>query len=548
MGITALIDINLDLLSVGVAVAAIVLLGFIIFFNNTKSITNRTFFLFSLLTAFWGISNYLEYRFVTIDATLWALRMHLFFSVLHAFMFYQLAYVFPKERVIFSRWYRFLLIPLVVLTLIIVLTPFVFSGISDLAPPGYVTNPERGPGIVLFSIVAFGLLISGVVTIVVKAWRNRGIEERKQEYSIAAGMALTATLILLFNVFLPIFLNQLSFIPLAALFLLPFIALISYSIYQHHLFNIKVFSTALLVFLLAIFTFVEIVFADTLSLIIFRSGVFALVLIFGINLIRGVLREVEQRERIQKLASELEAYNEQLSEFMSLATHEIRNPATFIKGYAAGALEGDVGELSPLVRDGMQKLYVRANDIIHLGNQYLNKSKLELNRLSYQMVRVDLRKLVEDLVHEFEPAAEQQGIEIHASIDPTATYDIEADSGKIKEVLANLIDNSIKYTPKGSVTVSLSREGSEVRVQISDTGVGIPDAVIPKLFQKFSRADAEKINLLGTGLGLYIAKVFVEAHHGSIQAASRGPNEGSTFTIELPVAQPAKPQPLAEKA
>ena len=180
MGITALVDINFDLLSVGIAIAGIVLLGSIIFFNNPRSITNRTFFYFSLLTAIWGVSNYLEYRFTTIDATLWALRLHLFLSTLHALFFFQLAYVFPQEKVKFPRWYVFGLIPIVAMTMILSLTPFVFSGITALAAPGYVTNPERGPGIILFSIVAFGLLIAGVAAIIRKAWKNKEEEGKKQ--------------------------------------------------------------------------------------------------------------------------------------------------------------------------------------------------------------------------------------------------------------------------------------------------------------------------------------------------------------------------------
>lgn len=530
-----LLNINLDLLLVGVAVASIVLLGYIIFFNNTQSVTNRTFLYFSILTAVWGISNYLEYRFTTIPATLWAMRVHLLLSVWHAFIFFQLAYVFPKDLFAFPRWYRYGLLPVVVTTMIVVLTPLVFSGIGTLAPPGYVTNPDRGPGLVLFSVVALGLLLAGVVTIVGKAARSSSLQERKQEYAIAIGMALTAALILMFNVVLPIFFNELGFIPYAALFLLPFVSLISYSIYQYHLFNIKVFSTAVLVFLLSVFSFGEIIFADTFSLLLFRSSVFVLVLIFGISLVRGVLREVEQRERIQKLAQELEMYNEQLSEFMSLATHEIRNPATFIRGYTASALEGDLGELSPALKDGMQKLHVRANDIIHLGNQYLNKSKIELHQLKYEFVSCDMKKLTEDLVREFAPAAEQQGVALSFAAEPDKEYTIQADAGKIKEVVSNLIDNSVKYTPQGSVSVSLARTDASVIVTVADTGLGIPADVIPKLFQKFSRADAEKANILGTGLGLYLSKIFVEAHHGTIHVASEGKNKGSTFTVELPL-------------
>jgi len=249
---------------------------------------------------------------------------------------------------------------------------------------------------------------------------------------------------------------------------------------------------------------------------------------FGVLLLRTY-------EKVDKLAKELDDSNEQLSEFMSLATHEIRNPATFIKGFTAGALEGDLGELTPAIKDGMQKIFVRTNDIIHLGNQYLNKSKLELNQLKYEFAPLDLGKMTDDLVREFQPAATQQGIAVTSSFDTSQSYEVQADSGKIKEVLGNLIDNSIKYTKQGSVTVSLAKNEKTVTGKIADTGVGIPAETIPKLFKKFSRADAEKANILGTGLGLYLAKIFVDAHHGRIWVESEGQDKGSTFFVELPV-------------
>ncbi|MFH1178457.1 MAG: HAMP domain-containing sensor histidine kinase, partial [bacterium] len=279
----------------------------------------------------------------------------------------------------------------------------------------------------------------------------------------------------------------------------------------------------------------SLLFLQTIPNIRIIAGItFIFVCILGYILIRSVKREIEQRERIEKLAKDLEISNEQLSEFMSLATHEIRNPATFIKGFAAGALEGDIGELTSAVKDGMQKIFIRANDIIHLGNQYLNKSKIELGQLKYEFAPVELGKLVEELTHEFESAAAQQGIAITADIDKSQQFTVQADSGKIKEIIGNLIDNSIKYTKQGSVTVSIAKSEKTVTVKIADTGVGIPAEIIPQLFKKFSRADAEKANILGTGLGLYLAKTFVDAHHGRIWVESEGKDKGSAFFVELP--------------
>lgn len=317
-----------------------------------------------------------------------------------------------------------------------------------------------------------------------------------------------------------------------------FMTFLGYVIVKYQEFRIKLIATQALVVAIVILIATGFTFAQNTMSYVLVGVTLALAAITGYLLIGSVKKEIDQRERIEKLAKELEVSNEQLSEFMSLATHEIRNPATFIKGLSAGALEGDLGELPPKIKDGMQKIFVRINDIIHLGNQYLDKSKLELNQLKYEFTPLDLGKLVEDLVRESQPTATQYGITATSAIDKSADYTVQADSGKIKEVIENLIDNAIKYTPKGSVTASVLKGDSTVTVKIADTGNGIPAEVIPQLFKKFSRADAQKANLSGTGLGLYLAKIFIDAHHGRIWVESPGKDNGSTFYVELPVNQP----------
>ena len=317
-----------------------------------------------------------------------------------------------------------------------------------------------------------------------------------------------------------------------------FMTFLGYVIVKYQEFRIKLIATQALVVAIVILIATGFTFAQNTMSYVLVGVTLALAAITGYLLIGSVKKEIDQRERIEKLAKELEVSNEQLSEFMSLATHEIRNPATFIKGFTAGALEGDLGELTPAIKDGMQKIFVRVNDIIHLGNQYLDKSKLELNQLKYEFTTLDLGKLVEDLVRESQPTATQYGITATSAIDKSADYTVQADSGKIKEVIENLIDNAIKYTPKGSVTASVLKGDNTVTVKIADTGNGIPAEVIPQLFKKFSRADAQKANLSGTGLGLYLAKIFIDAHHGRIWVESQGKDNGSTFYVELPVNQP----------
>jgi len=109
----------------------------------------------------------------------------------------------------------------------------------------------------------------------------------------------------------------------------------------------------------------------------------------------------------------------------------------------------------------------------------------------------------------------------------------EADEPKLREVIGNLVDNSIKYTKAGGITLEIEKRNGMARVIVADTGVGIAHETTPHLFKKFSRADAQKMNLRGTGLGLFLAKTFIEGMGGKIWAESDGLDKGSRFIIEL---------------
>jgi signal transduction histidine kinase len=171
--------------------------------------------------------------------------------------------------------------------------------------------------------------------------------------------------------------------------------------------------------------------------------------------------------------------------------------------------------------------------VIALLSQYLNKSKIELGQLQYVFVKVDVIQLVNEILTTFQVHAEQKGLYLTKVLPTHEKFFINADQGKIKEVVTNLIDNSIKYTLKGSVTLSVEKHDSIIRIKVEDTGMGIPEDTMRILFREFSRADIQKVNILGTGLGLYLAKIFVDAHGGRIWAESEGKDKGSQFYVEL---------------
>lgn len=538
---------NIDLFSVGIASAAIGILGFMVFFNNRKSATNRIFLFFSLITIFYGVSNYLNYRVESISLILWLLRITIFFAVWHAFSFFHLFYVFPEERVELSSYYRFILVPLVAAVSLLTLTPAVFIKVEKFAGIGRVTNPVRGWGILLFAAVIVYLVVGGVYTLIRKT-RNSTGDRRQQLKFILGGAVITFSLIITFNFVLPVFFNVLNFIPLAPIFFFPFIALTSYAIYKHRFLDVKVVTTELLSFLLLVSTFFEILLSGRTSEIIFRSFVFIALFIFVILLIRSVRKEVEQREKLEVLSKELASANEELkrldqakSEFISIASHQLRTPLTIIKGYTSMLLEGTGGEIGEAAKNILGKISLSTEQLIRLVGDLLNLSRIESGKIKSELVMGDFAKMVEDAAEEFKEQAGKLGINVRFINEAGFKTHTLFDKDKMREAVFNLIDNAVKYSTRGEITARVALKdsadsGNKIVLSVEDRGIGIRKDDLGKIFNKFSRLeDARRIDPNGLGLGLYFSKKIVEEHGGKIWVESSGAGLGSSFFVEIPL-------------
>jgi signal transduction histidine kinase len=223
------------------------------------------------------------------------------------------------------------------------------------------------------------------------------------------------------------------------------------------------------------------------------------------------------------------------SEFLSLATHQIRGPLTAIKGYASLLIEGSYGKLPHAVTEAVEKIFHSSDSLALLVEDFLNISRIEQGRMKYDFVDTDMEALVREVAGELAPNVSRAKLQFGVSTDGRGPYRAKVDIGKIRQVIANLLDNAIKYTPSGSISIGLEKTSEgKIRIEVSDTGVGIDQVTLPTLFNKFTRAkDASKTNVSGTGLGLYVAKEMVKAHGGRIWAESAGKGHGSIFFVEL---------------
>ena len=511
--------IQFDFFGVATAVIGILVLASVVFFRSKKSITSRTFFFFSLITIFWGISNYFLYKFTDPADTLLALRFHIFLSIWHAYAFFQLAYVFPAEKKVLPVWHRYVLLPVTFFVSTLLLIPFVFREFSRFISPDESVSPEKSQGVILAGVVTFGLLIAGLIVLFRRIGQTKG-DERRQVMLMFTGMSLTAGLLLLFSFIIPIGFKNFNFIPYGALFIFPVIVFTAYAIYIVELFHVKNIFAGLFTFFLCIVTLIELILAETIEQLLLRIVVFLLTIVIGIQLVKNTF--------------EIELANEQKSELMSFATHEIRTPITVMRGYATMLLDGDRGEISKEIKDLLQKIMIAGNDVTTLLSEYLDKSKIELGQLEYIPSKFEVTSVINEVITIFNVHAEQKGLTLGLSTEEGHTHIIFADQAKLKEVIINIIDNSIKYTPHGSIDVSVINKNGNVVIKVADTGVGIESDVVPSLFKEFSRADLQKVNILGSGLGLFLAKKFTEAQGGKIWAESEGKDKGSQFYVTFP--------------
>jgi signal transduction histidine kinase len=326
-----------------------------------------------------------------------------------------------------------------------------------------------------------------------------------------------------------------------------FFAFLAYISVKFKTFNLKILGAQALVFSLG-FLVLSITFVkniESIRLIVAFTLLFVLVL--GRTLIKSVKVEVDQRERLEALRMKLEESNIKLenandklkdldklkTEFLSLASHQLRSPLTAIKGYTSMVLEGDFGEINPKAKDAVERVFQSTMNLTKIVEDLLNVSKIEQGGMKYEMAPFSLSEISRDMSKDLSITADKKGLKLNFESDSDLDCTVNGDKEKIRQVVLNFIDNSIKYTKEGTINVSVRKVGDKVIFSVKDTGMGMTPEIKATLFQKFARGEGARMNTGGSGLGLYLAKEIVEAHKGTVGVESEGMGKGSTFHFEL---------------
>ena len=256
-----------------------------------------------------------------------------------------------------------------------------------------------------------------------------------------------------------------------------------------------------------------------------------------------VSRNLSLIEQIQRTNAILQEANERLknldkakSEFLSIASHQLRTPLTAIRGYVAMGLDGDYGPVPAKLKNPLQIVLDSSARLARLINIFLNISRIEAGKFKLEMTEVDLGKVLENIIKELSKEAEAKKLQLQFVRPKQKIPLVKIDSDKIKDVIYNLIDNAIKYTLEGFIKVMIEKIDSQLKISFKDSGIGIETDEAKELFNKFVRGDGvARIQPDGSGLGLYIAKKIIEAHGGKIWVESEGKGKGSTFIFTLPL-------------
>lgn len=520
---------HFDLLSVGVAVAGTCLLGVVFLFNNLHSVTNRAFFYFTTVTAVWSILNFLSYRFPAGDTALWFLRSVMFFATWHAFTFFNLATVFPDSEYRRPMWYTYVLFPVTVMISLLTLTPYVFERIVGVTSAGSIGEVESGPAIALFGMLVITLIVLGVWKLISKTIRVPR-ESRRPYMLMLAGMIVTFSLLLAFNFLIPTVYNNPQFIPFSALYLLPFVMLTSYAISRHHLFDLKVATTAFVGFMVSVFTFINVLYSTEATEIIVNITAFFTVLVGSIKIVQDTLS-------LENLTAELKETNERQEGLFHFIGHEVKGFLAKDANAFAALRDGDFGVVPDSLKPFVEQALKQSRDGERSVTDILKASNLKKGMVSYTKEPFNLKARVSEAVEAMRPIAEQKGLSLTFSADESAgSYMLIGDKTEIGEhVLRNLIDNAINYTPSGSISLTLSKANGKMILKVADTGVGIIESDRKYLWMEGGHGkDSQKINVHSTGYGLYIAKKIIEDHGGTIEALSEGQGKGATFIVEFP--------------
>lgn len=524
------------------------LVGLFVFINDPKSLKNKFLFALSVSFSLWTFSNLILWTNIHSDFILFAWTIYQVLFGLICVLSVLLTYSFIKGNNLSTR---------VKSMLVLLISPLLIFAPSYLNLGGFdISNCDafmfEGEVFKVYTIILGVLSMTWIAYVYVRE-RERLSSEGLLKESTLMIIGIEFFLFTFFSiVFTASYLTEMGFLPDSSLEFYGlygmtfFMGVIAYLIVKYNTFNSKLLAAQALVTALIIVIGSEFFFVESLTNHILVGITFVFACISGYFLVRSVKKEVRLRMEVEDLAQDLARANEKLkdldklkSEFVSIASHQLRAPLTAIRGYASMLLDGSFGTMPGEANTALERISESAKNMAYSVEDYLNVSRIESGNMKYSYSDFNLRDEVEHVCDDLRPQALHRGLVLLFRTDLKSQGVINADVGKTIQIIQNLINNSIKYTEKGSIKVLVRDDvvRKRIYVDIEDTGIGMNEETKAKLFGKFERAtNANAVNHGGTGLGLYVAYAMAKGMNGNITTHSEGDGKGSRFTIEFPLA------------
>jgi signal transduction histidine kinase len=247
-------------------------------------------------------------------------------------------------------------------------------------------------------------------------------------------------------------------------------------------------------------------------------------------------------ERASDEIAKLEEERSRFLRFIGIAAHDLKAPLTAIQGFLWVMLGGFAGEISDKQKNMLERSTRRITELLTLISDLLDIPRIETGQVVQEMKQFSLRQAIKNSLESQRSLAQEKGVKLKVEI-PEGLPKIKGSASRLQQVITNLVNNAINYTPEGTITIRVQERAKDLLVEVTDTGIGIPSDDMPRLFEDFFRAS--NVEAKGTGLGLSITKRIVEAHGGKIWVESpcSESNTGSKFSFTLPkISKPKKSQ------
>jgi len=524
-----------------IIVAAIA--GAVVLWNDRKSLLNRLLFAICASFLVWTLSTLVLWTNIHSGLMLffWSLLGPAagFISIFSVYF----AHVFLERRDA-GRWMKLAFIVLLAPLIALAASPYTLKGFNLVNCDAFGLE---GPMNTIYFPALGVLAMLWIAVLLIRKYRKADVDFRKEIVIMGTGIEL-----FLFSFFTTEFLGQylttVGFLPDSQVEtygyfgMIVFVVYISVLIVRFKAFHVNLIASQLLTAALLVLIATQFTYTKSTTNILLNSVALILTAIIGFVLIRSTQREIQQRQRIEKLAKDLEQANKQQVSLIHFITHQLKGFVAKSRNIFSMIQEGDFGpvpeQMQPMISEGFSSATKGAETI----QDILNAANIKSGAVAYAHTPYDFKELLVSAVKSLKPAADAKGLALSIEV-PKEPVPVIGDQMQMENAIRNLIDNSIKYTPKGSVAVSLTRDAGDVRLVVQDTGVGITAEDMEHLFTEGGHGkDSQKVNVDSTGFGLYIVKNIIEAHKGKVWAESSGAGKGSRFIVDIPSDRRAIPR------